>query len=214
MRVLLAALICGAAPALAAAQTPPALLPANDTIIAIGWAGSDHEIHDQRRWQGSLLVALSGGHYWTDHLKTEFDAGWNGGRLDDVYETIERQGSHTYALWDYRADDIRIGVSQLYQFGRNAWIHPYVGVGADIVRRQTALDRAAQSRTVFLQNRTIPVNIPAASERKTTVFAHAVLKSGLKMYVTEKAFFNTELKFGLRRDVDHLVWKLGMGVDF
>jgi opacity protein-like surface antigen len=214
MRFLLAGLMCGAMPALAAAQTTPATLPANDTIIAIGWAGSDHEIHDQARWQGSLLVAVTVGHYWTDHLKTEVDASWNGQQTGDVYETIERQGGYTYALWDYRARDIRIGISQLYQFGRNAWIHPYVGAGADIVRRQVSLDRAPQSRTVFIQNRSVPVTLAAASERTTTVFAHAVIKSGLKMYVTEKAFFNTELKLGLRRNVDHVVWKLGLGIDF
>ena len=67
---------------------------------------------------------------------------------------------------------------------------------------------------MFVQNRNIPVDIPGASERKTMVFAQAVLKTGLKMYVGEKTFFNTELKFGVRRDVDHVVWKIGMGVDF
>ena len=214
MRVLLAVLISGVSPAWAAAQTAPAALPANDTTISIGWAGAEHEIYDQRRWHGSLLVGLSGGHYWTDHLKTEVEASWNSPRRHQVYQDIERQGGHTYALSDYRAHDIRVGAAQIYQFGRNDWVHPYVGVGADVVRREASLDRLAQSRSVYLQNRNIPVDILAASERKTIVFAHAVLKTGLKMYVSEKAFFNTELKFGVRRDVDHLVWKLGMGVDF
>ena len=214
MRVLLVVLCCGLTPAWAAAQSLPVTLPANDIIIAIGWAGSDHKIHENRRWHGSPLVALSGGHYWTGHLKTEVDVTWNGVRERDVYETIEHQGGYTYALWDYRAQDIRLGVSQLYQFGRNQWVHPYLGVGADFVRRETSLDRAAQARTVFLQNRSVPVNIPAASESKTVTFAHAVIRSGLKMYVTEKAFFNTEVKFGFKQDVDHLVWKLGLCVDF
>ena len=214
MRVLLAMVICGVTPGWAVAQIAPATLPANDTTIAMGWAGSDHAMHDQRRWHGSLLVGLSGGHYWTDHLKTEVDGSWNSTRKRDIYETIERQGGYTFALSDYLAHDIRVGVVQLYQFGRNEWVHPYVGVGADVVRRDAWLERLPQSRTVFLQSRNIPVDIPAARERKTTVFAHAVFKTGLKMYATEKAFFNTELKFGVRRDVDHLVWKIGVGVDF
>jgi opacity protein-like surface antigen len=214
MRVLLAMLICGVTPAWAAAQTAPATLPTNDTIIAIGWSGSEHEIHDERRWHGSLLVGLSGGHYWTDHLKTELDASWNSPRGREIYETIERQGGYTYALSDYRAHDIRVGVAQLYQFGRNDWVHPYVGVGVDVVRREASLDRLRQSRTVYLQNRNVPVEIPAASEHTTMVFAHGVVKTGLKMYVNEKAFFNTELKLGVRRDIDHVVWKIGMGVDF
>ena len=214
MRVLVVVLICGVTPAWAAAQTAPATLPSNDTIVSIGWAGARHDIHDQRHWHGSLLVGLGGGHYWTDHLKTEVEASWNSPRTHQVYENLERQGGYTYALSEYRANDIRVGVAQLYQFGRNQWVHPYVGVGADVVRREASLERLPQSRTVFVQNRTIPVDIAGASERKTTVFAQAVLKTGLKMYVGEKTFFNTELKLGARRDVDHVVWKIGMGVDF
>jgi hypothetical protein len=213
MRVLLAVLICGITPAWAAAQAGVSL-PANDAIISIGWAGADHHVQDQRRWQGNLLIGVSGGHYWTDHLKTEVEASWNSPRKHEVYENIERQGGYTYALSDYRAFDLRAGVAQLYQFGRNEWVHPYVGVGADMVRRASSLERATQSRTIFLQNRSVSVDIPAATERKTMVFAQAVLKTGLKMYIGEKTFFNTELKFGVRRDVDHLVWKMGMGFDF
>ena len=215
MRVFLAVLMYGVTPAWAAAQTVAATLPDNDAIISIGWAGAEHKIYDDRRWHGSLLVGVSGGHYWTDHLKTEVDANWNTSGRHEVYQNIARDGGYTYALSDYRAHDTRIGVVQLYQFGRNEWVHPYIGVGADVVRRTASLDRRHQSRTVYVApNRNIPVEIAAASERKTTVFAHAVLKTGLKMYVSEKAFFNTELKFGMRRDVDHFVWKLGMGVDF
>lgn len=215
MRVFLAVLIFGVTPAWAAAQTAAATLPDNDAMFAIGWAGAEHRIYDQRHWHGSLLVAVTGGHYWTDHLKTEVEASWNSPRTREVYENIERDGGSTFALSDYRAHDTRLGVVQLFQFGRNEWVHPYVGVGADVVRRVASIDRLRQSRSVFLPpNRSIPVEIPAASEHRTTVFAHAVLKTGLKMYVSEKAFFNTELKLGLRRDVDHLVWKFGMGVDF
>lgn len=214
MRVLFALVLCAAMPTGAVAQTGPATLPANDLIIALGWSGSDHKIYEDRRWQGSLLAGVSGGHYWTDHLKTEVDASWNSPRDRDVYQNIQQQGGITYALADYRATDVRVGVAQIFQFGRNNWVHPYVGIGADVVRRRTMLERDHQSRFIYLQNRTIPVDIPASFENKTTVFAQGVLKTGLKMYVTEKAFFNTELKFGVRRDVDHVVWKLGMGFDF
>ena len=214
MRAVLALLICGVTPVWAAAQTAPAVLPSNDAIMALGWAGSDHEIHDQRRWHGSLLVGVSGGHYWTNHLKTEVEASWNGPGKSERYETIERQGGFTYALWDYRAYDVRVGVAQLYQFGRNDWVHPYIGAGIDAVRRQQSIDRVPQSRSVYIQNRTVPVVIPAASERKTMLFAEPFVKTGVKMYATEKMFFNTEFKVGVTRNVDHVVWKIGMGFDF
>ena len=215
MRVFLAVLMCGVTPVWAAAQTVAATLPGNDIVISTGWAGAEHTIHDQGQWHASLLLSARVGHHWTDHLKTEVEASWNSSRTREVYENIEREGGYTYSLSNYRAHDVRMGVVQLYQFGRNEWVHPYVGVGVDVVRRVASTDRLQQSRTVFVPpNRQIPIDIPAASEQKTTVFAQAVLKGGLKMYISERAFFNTELKFGVRRDVDHVVWNVGMGVDF
>ena len=214
MRVLVAMLIFAATPAWATAQTARATLPANDTIIAMSWAGSEHEIRDDRRWHGSLLVAFSGGHYWTDHLKTEVEGSWDSPGREEVYETIQQQGGSTYAVSDYRARDVRVGVVQLYQFGRNDWVHPYIGAGVHVVRRVTSLERLPQSRVIYLPNRSITTEIPAASERMTAVFAQPVVKAGLKMYVTEKAFFNTEVRFGVRRDLDHVAWRLGVGIDF
>jgi hypothetical protein len=184
-------------------------------VISTGWAGAEHKIYDDRRWHGSLLLGVRVGHHWTDHLKTEVEASWDSPRTREIYNNIELQGGSTYALSDYRAHDTRVGVVQLFQFGRNEWVHPYVGVGADVVRRVATTDRLQQSRTVYVPpNRQIPVVIPASSEQKTTVFAQAVLKTGLKMYVSEKVFFNTELKVGVRRDIDHVAWKFGVGVDF
>jgi opacity protein-like surface antigen len=214
MRMLLAVAMCGLMPALAAAQTASPTLLKNDTSIALGWAGAEHKIHDDRRWRGSLLVGLRGGHYWTDHLKTEVETSWTRPDDSDIYETIARDGVYTYAESNYRSYDVRLGVVQIYQFGRNNWVHPYVGVGGDVVRRQASLERNQQVRSVYVTNRAVPVDIPAAGERSTSVFAEGVVKTGLKMYVTEKAFFNTELKFGIRSDVDHVVWKFGAGVDF
>ena len=214
MRAVLAVVMCGVTPVWASAQTAPVALPHNDTIIAIGWAGSEDQFHDQRVWHGSLLVAVSGGHYWTSHLKTEVEVAWNRSHEGAIYENIAHQGGVTYALSDYRAHDIRVGAGQLYQFGRNEWVHPYVGAGVDVVRRERTIDRREQTRSVYLQNRTVPVVIPAILEHETDVFVQPFLKTGLKMYVSDKAFVNTELKLGLRRDIDHVVWKIGMGVDF
>ena len=214
MRVLLAVLIGGVTPIVATAQTVPAALPENDVVLIVGWSGAEHTVHDNRRWRGSLLVGLRGGHYWTDHLKTELETSWTQPGDSEIYESIVRDGAYTYALSNYRAHDVRFGVVQIYQFGRNEWVHPYVGVGADVVRRHAVIERDRQSRTVFVAGRNIPVDIPAAGERTSDVFAQAVLKTGLKMYVSEKTFFNTELKLGVRHDVDHVVWKFGMGIDF
>ncbi|RPI57686.1 MAG: hypothetical protein EHM55_00995 [Acidobacteria bacterium] len=215
MRTAAAVLLCCLTPAGAGAQTMPPGLPSNDTVVAIGWTASEFRPERYDNWRGGLLVGVSGGHYWTDHLKTEIDGSWNSPGTDEIYEDLEYAGAITYAISNHRAHDLRFGVTQIYQFGRNAWVHPFVGAGVDIVRRRTRIDRREQTRTVYLPpDRSVPVLIPAADERRTDVFGQGVLKAGLKMYATEKAFFNTEFKLGFREDVDHVVWKVGVGVDF
>ncbi len=206
---------CLLTPMSAWAQTAPPRLPANDTAFSIGWSGNDLQQRSYDSWSGGFVLGVSGGHYWTDHLKTEIDASWNNSGRDDVYEDLELNGALTYAELQRRAFDARVGVTQLYQFGRNTWVHPFLGAGVDLVHRRTTTDRPDQTRTVYLPpNRSVPVVIPAARERLSDTFAQAVLRTGLKMYATEKAFFTTELKLGFRENVDHVVWKMGFGVDF
>ena len=215
MRIAAAVLMCCVMPGGVAAQPVPPALPKHDATLTIGWAGSEYELSRYDRWRASLLVGGSVGHFWTDHLKTEFEAGWSNPGKAEIYEDITYLGALTYAEADHRSHDLRLGATQIYQFGRNAWVHPYVGVGFDVVRRETSIERRPQSRAVFLPpNRNIPVEIPPASERRTDVFGQGILKTGLKLYASEKAFFYTEFKLGLRRDVDHVVWKIGLGFDF
>ena len=214
MRVLFALWLGVVVPDWAAAQTAPPTLPLHDVIVSGAWAGAQHSVRDQRPWHGSLLVGASAGRFWTDHAKTEVEASWTSPHDGNYYETLEIDGAYTWAVGDYRSHDLRVGVAQLYQFGRNQWIHPYAGIGADIVRREALFVREPQSRTVYVGNQSVSLELPAARERTTRVFAEAVLRTGLKMYVTDRAFFNTELKLGVKRGVDHVAWKLGLGVDF
>lgn len=98
MRVLLGLLICSVTPGWAAAQTAPVMLPNNDAQVFVGWAGAEHSIHDRRQWQGNLLAGLSGGHYWTDHLKTAVDASWSSPRTRQVYGHRASGRLHVRAL--------------------------------------------------------------------------------------------------------------------
>ncbi len=215
MRIALILVICCGVPSWVSAQPVPPTLPRNDATITVGWAGSEYDLSRYDSWRQSLLVGTSAGHYWTDHLKTEIEVGWSNPGKAEIYEDITYSGALTYAVVDHRSHDIRLGATQIYQFGRNAWVHPYVGVGFDVVRRDIRIDRGRQSRVVvFAPNQSVPVEIPAASEHRTEVFGQGILKTGLKLYATEKAFFNTELKLGIRRNIDHVVWRIGLGFDF
>jgi opacity protein-like surface antigen len=214
MRVALAVLMCCSAPAWASAQVLRPELPTTDALISVGWAGSEYEIQSYDRWRGSLFVGVAGGHYWTDHLKTEAEVSWNSPGRGTIFENVEYQGGQTYSESGFRSHDIRAGIAQVYQFRRNQWVHPFVGAGVDLVRRDVHVDRPQQVRTVYFPNRNVPVVVPAASEHKTTLFAQPFIKTGMKMYVSDRAFFTTDFKVGFRRDAEHVVWKIGLGFDF
>ncbi len=218
MRAGLMCLWCCLLPVLATAQSPSPSIPKYDAAVTLGWAGAEYKIPSYDTWRGTLLLGARGGLYWTEHLKTEVQAAWMESRDAEVFENIEHNGGSTYALFDFRARDVRVGVMQVYQFGHNQWVHPYVGAGVDFIARTTTRDRAEQQRTIYLpnqnQNQNVPITISALSERKTETLVQPTVKTGLKMYVNERVFFDTEFKLGLARDVEHVTWNIGVGFDF
>ncbi|MSO56203.1 MAG: hypothetical protein EXQ55_04675 [Acidobacteria bacterium] len=216
MRKALAALMCMLAPTLAKAQPDVAPLPRNDAAASIGWFGAEHdEVGRYDRWHGSLYAGLGLGHYWTDNLKTEVEAAWIGEALAHVYEEIIVGPDRTYAESVYRFRDAKVSLAQAFQFGRNAWVHPFVAGGVDVDRLQTTEDRPPQDRLISRSGRvTQTVLIPGVRESETRWQARPFVKTGLKMYVSDRGFFTTELKFGVGRGVEHVLWKTGIGVDF
>ena len=214
MRFFMTILVCAIFPAWSEAQVT---LPRNDAVTSIGWGGSENRLIEYDRWRGSLFLGVSGGHYWTDHLKTEVEAGWHSSADHETYQELMIDGLRTSARSMYRIRDARLAIGQSFQFGRNDWVHPYVGAGADIVRRNIALDRPAQTGYAYntLPNRPpADVVIPALRTNETSVLVRPFVKTGAKMYASERLFFVTELKLGFAPELDHVLWKLGVGVDF
>lgn len=195
----------------AGAQT---VLPKHDAIVSIGWAGSEYEISDFDNWRASLLVDVSGGFYWTEHLKTEIAAAWSSPGSSQFYEEIRQSPGPVYAASHFRSRDIRLGAAQIYQFGHNQWVHPYIGVGMDGIARTTTKERAQQTRSVSVGRGIENVVVPASSTRERRTLAQPFVKTGMKLYVSDRGFFNTELKIGFTSGVEHMVWKLGYGLDF
>ena len=63
-------------PAAARGQTPAAALPRVDVAAATGWFAADRSIQGDgccSSWSSSLFRGVSGGFYWTEHLKTEVE---------------------------------------------------------------------------------------------------------------------------------------------
>jgi hypothetical protein len=217
MRILIAAVACLLLPALAQAQNDTPRLPRNDATLSIGWHGAWYDdVGQYDHWHGTLFGGVSTGHYWTQHLKTDVEAAWLSRAKATNYEPIIFNGASTYVSSTYLVKDLKLSLAQSFQFGRNAWVHPYVGAGADIIYRHETEDRAPQFASVFTGTNTPSrsVLVPASREHETDIHVVPFVKGGFKMYVSDRAFFVQEFKFGLGEHLDHALWKTGIGFDF
>jgi hypothetical protein len=193
------------------------VLSRNDVTVSLGWYGAEYRQLDRYdRWNASLFAGLGSGHYWTDHHKTEVEGAWLSRVSEESYGPVVINGVPISAESRYRIQGVKLSVGQLYQFGRNQWVHPFLGAGADIDWLQLTLDRPAQSQFGYVpSDRTSrPLLIPARHEKKSATEVRPYLKTGLKMYTSDRGFFTTEIKLGLGSGIDQMLWRIGAGFDF
>jgi hypothetical protein len=198
----------------ASAQTQP--IPRRDVSATIGWLDAKAEdagFLSYNRWESSLYGSAGAGWYWTDHLKTEVDFG--AGTKGDVYlssplvingvpgQSIERQFSRRI-----------LGLSQQYQFFRNAWFHPYLAAGANLTwERRT--DRFSPLFVYDQGTRTSRQVLPERFEGPRTEFdVRPFVGAGFKTYMTRRAFFRSDLRVGFKNGVDETLLRFGFGADF
>lgn len=217
MRTALAALMCVLVPGLLHAQTDPPSLHRNDVTVSTGWTLAHYRhVSDYAPWHGSLFGGANLGHYWTENLKTEVEAGWMSTTKSPSYEPVILNGERAYVQGDYVFHDLKLSVSQTFQFGHNAWVHPYLGAGIDLDYLRTTEDRPSQQAYVYPTNGgpSRAILIAGVHERDEAARAVGFAKGGFKMYVSDRAFVVQEFKFGFASGLDHMLWKTGLGIDF
>lgn len=206
-----------AIPAMAHAQSPVIPLPRNDVVMSVGWFGGeylDRGTYDPG-WEPSVHLGIGGGHYWNDHTKTEVEAIWISPVETTSYEQVPIAGGFSYVRTGYRFQNSKLSFAQTYQFGRNAWVHPFLAAGVDVDYLRTTEDRPIQLAATVMSNRSGPaIQIPALRETESTIQARPFVKGGFKMYASDRMFFTTEWKLGLGDGVQNALWKTGIGVDF
>jgi hypothetical protein len=141
-------------------------------------------------WYGSGRYAGSISYYWTKHLKTEFEHQWsNEGWLNYMsYARINGVQYSTHAMTFHQLQ--QSSLKMVWQFGDNAWVHPYVSCGAvvDIERRHFEVEPYYDFP---LRGGKVLVRDGINTGGGTDVRIGATVGGGVKMYVSRNAFFNT-----------------------
>lgn len=193
------------------AQTliPPRL----DTSGTVGWFAHDRDVREgqvydddtQHRW----VFAGDVGWYWTEHLKSEIgiSATTTGSSFVLVPIAAPALRDYPYAGGRRRSRESRILAQQIYQFGHNAWVHPYVGAGVAVLWETSRVE----FDTPPFAPPGLPLPPPAPADTATRV--KPVVSAGFKAYISPRAFFRGDILISPWTTSRDVTVRGGIGVD-
>jgi hypothetical protein len=197
----------------ATAQTEPPVIR-GDVAATIGWLSirtpSSTQYDDN--WISSLFGTISGGWHWTDNIKTELDLG--AGTKVSAYRTdpITIEGRPTYQTTRTTFSRRTLGIGQQYQFFHNVWFHPHLAAGATVTWERAT---ARGNPIFFFDSRGALFAAPGTVEGpRTSVTVRPFVASGFKAYMTDRAFFRSDIRMTFRGGLDEVLLRIGFGVDF
>jgi hypothetical protein len=184
-----------------------------DAWAGLGWHHARiAEAGEYDDWYHRSASGTAGaGWYWTDHLRTEIDIGVTSGGQVFVFDPVILNGQQTgrYGFITHRTRTV--GLTQHYQFFRNAWFHPYIGAGLDLVRETK--DERFEALQVF--DRFGPRVIEPAHEESSREFMMRPAASlGFKAYLSPRAYFRSDARIAARKQIEDVIVRFGFGVDF
>ena len=212
--VVLAALLAGV-PATARAQSGPVMQ--GDVAAAIGWLSVNWAAESAtggRDWATSLIGTASAGWYWTDRSKTEIDFGASATARGYATQPVVIGGRTSYSFIESSVTRRVVGIGQHHQFYRNAWFHPCVAAGANVAW-QRVTDRIGPTFAYDEASRTSRVVEPERTEGpRTELVVRPYVATGFKAYMSQRAFFRSDLRASFGRRLEDVVVRFGFGVDF
>ena len=199
----------------AAAQSPPPPTVRPDFVVSIGWLnGNKNEFNSNNDWYNhGVQIAFGAGWYWTDHLKSEVEGAIS--NRSRIYISREEMfnGVRSHVSGDLMVETRRLSLSQLYQFGRNAWFHPHLAVGVDFNWEST--ERFDYVVYQYLANRPPFVVRPAEHHpEETDLHVRPLFGAGFKAYVSRRAFFRSDLRIVAATRIEDVIVRFGFGTDF
>ena len=219
IRISVVLLALTVAAAQAHAQTPTLVSlavpnPARWDAAAFAGARSVNDAERSRDWNqwahvGAFSASL--GRQWTTHLKTDADIAVTPDARRFVQSTVDTSDGQTVRFGQRNFSTASVAGSLVYQFGENAWFHPFLGGGVDMTRDRSRL--ALQQQPLCLRPPCVVTPLPEQQEvsYKTRPF----LTGGFKWYVSERAFVRGDVRtvWSASR-ADSVGWRIGIGVDF
>jgi len=168
------------------------------------------------RWYSAPAVDGTAGRYWTPHFKTEFEIATARRGGIDVEESTFVPGSPIVFphYREHALQETMLGATAMYQFFENQWVHPFVGVGAELVRERDRADAfpPITIRPTPATSLIVPA-LPAID--KVSYSVRPLVTGGFKFYVSPRAFVRTEVRTALSTDRGlALQWRGGIGFDF
>lgn len=207
---LVCAFLLSSAVSAAAQQADPPFLR-YDVTGAVGWFNANaDEPGAYDNWYTAASGELAVGRFWTEHLKTEVGVAFTS--RGEVFASVPIQRSSVNGFIQRRVayHTTSISALQIWQFGRNAWVHPFVGAGLDV---QQERERTASRETVFRPG-FASIESEETVEEDTAWRPRALAAAGVKVYMSRAAFFRTDVRTGFGGGVDEVTWRFGFGADF
>jgi len=201
----------------AAAQESSAPVARGDVHFVLGWQNLHREQPQSHYndWINRILYGgVSGGWYWTEHLKTQLDFGAGTEGEQFRIEPVTSGVVQTLQSSRLTVREQNFAIGQQYQFFHNQWFHPHVGAGVDIARETTT---EHYDPTIAFDNstRTSRLIAPERVEGPTSrVIARPFVETGFKAYMTRRAFFTSDMRLMVRGGIDEVLFRLGFGIDF
>jgi hypothetical protein len=156
------------------------------------------------------------GWYWTDHHKTEIEAGastavdfWAYRRFDSESNFPAFGGSR------FTFSTRRVAIAQQYQFFRNQWFHPHVAAGIDLTWETTT--ERAEPVILYPTQQPGPPRVlreAAVIGPDTRLRVRPFGEVGFKAYVSTRGFLRSDLRMLARNGIDEVQVRFGFGVDF
>ena len=208
----------------AGAQTTSAVTapgrPRWDLNFNIGAFGADpgqrdYPYHD---WYTEGRYAASIGYYWTEHLKTELEFAHSGEGSRFVQDFAQVPGvgvAYPISIEAFHRLQ-QTSARVVYQFGDNAWVHPYVNAGyvLDAERRRYFSPSQYYYPADPRQRPPILVRPELTNEPGYEYRSGVSLGAGSKFYVSPKAYLNIGAQWTGARPAKTLTLLGGFGVEF